>query len=417
MPSEPSNPTLLDDRELGLTLEPATQISRPVSVPEYYHACIGTSPHTLEQAREVVFVLEGQGVLPAEQWQLALDKVVLSNPGTRLRWAGRRQQARWESDGKPTRLRVIEDCTWDGRSDSGSEFIHASPLLLEAGPTSELIVTPLAGGRTRLVFRVLHAVMDGRGAMHFLHELMRALRSEPLMGTNAGFSDVDLMQQVGARRSTSRHIKTTALTGAPEGDAVGDTWRRLSVRGSRRNILAKVAVAMAEFAHTSSELPALIAIPVDLRRHLPGLLATTNFSNMLLVPLASGEGSEVFRQKLAAMLNERMETYYLSIFGLIKYLPLSWFDFLVSRRPGNYRHKRPMETAVISNLGRFEPLALSGQGFTAERLYGLPLRGSVFCFLFSVGDQIEITVGLPKVLATRGRLDVFMEYLRHRLDA
>ncbi len=124
----------------SLQLHPHSEISRPLSAVEYMHCCIGESPHTLERAREVVIVFEGEGRLPAQTWQHALDQVVRMNPGARLRMCGRRNAARWESDGQPTRLRMVPDCTWDGRSKAGSEFLTETPLPYDTGPLSELII-------------------------------------------------------------------------------------------------------------------------------------------------------------------------------------------------------------------------------------------------------------------------------------
>ena len=57
------------------------------------------------------------------------------------------------------------------------------PLDLETHPC-ELVVLP--GG---LLFRSSHALMDGGGALFWAEEFFRALRSEPLQGTDTLISD------------------------------------------------------------------------------------------------------------------------------------------------------------------------------------------------------------------------------------
>jgi len=398
-------------------LQPVAAISRRLSTPEYYHAAIGASRRTLDGPRYTAYFIRAQGMLSAAQWQAALDRVAALHPGTRLRLRGRLWWARWSSDGAPPRLRMIEDCPWDTTSSAGAEFIDATPLPLRHGPNIELVVARLRDGSSLLVLRAHHAVADGMGAVHLLHELFRALRGEPLLGSNAAFSDVDLMLGVGAKHSTSRHIKTSWLTGAPAGAEMGDDWRRISLGAPGKNLLGRVAEAMAEFAHRHSELPALFAVPVNLRRHRPGLLATTNFSNMLFVPLSRGEGAERFTQRLKEMLAQRMETVYPRVLDVFRMLPFSWFDRMLSRTPQNYRSKAPLETAVISNLGRWDAADFSCPGFQADHAWVQPLGGSCFSTLTCMGERVEMTLNLPRVLSSNGRFDELVAHLRQRLGA
>jgi hypothetical protein len=396
-------------------LAPLTRLSRPLSTPEYYHASIATSPNTLEKPRYQGFFIIGHGNLSAERWQWALDQAAAVHPGTRLRLIGKRRHARWDSDGAPPRLRIIEHCSWDMRSSQGLDELDATPLPLDTGPTIELVVASVRDGSTLLFLRSHHAVMDGIGSMVFLEDLFRALRGEPLVGSNAAYSDVELMLSTGVKKSTSRHIKTCWLTGTPAGDAIGDEWRRVSLGAPSKNLLPRVATLMAEFAHQSSELPALIAVPVNLRRHVPGLVATTNFSNMLFVPMYVGDGPAQFSERMKAMLAERMEAFYPPILDVFKRLPMNWIDRLLSRTPKNYRTKKALETAVISNLGRWDSAIISCEGFQAERMFLRPLAGSVFSTLVCVGDHVEFAINLPRVLASNGRSDAFVDYLLKRL--
>ncbi len=402
-------------RRLLPPLAQLTSISRPLSVLEYYHACIGSCRYTLEVPREVVFVLRGEGALSIQQWQQALDRVVEVNPGTRLRMVGKCLGARWQSDGLPPRLRALERCDWDVQSDRGSEFIQATRLPLDSGPTIELIVAPQPDKGSLLILRALHAVMDGGGGIHFLHELFRALRGERLLGSNAGYSDIDLMRSIGKVRSPDWFDKTARPTGNPEGGEIGDEFRRISLGPPRKNLLAKVAVAMAEFAHQYSDLPVLIAVPVDLRMLEPALLATTNFSNVLFVHLEKGEGIENFTSKLQTMLAQSLEEGYQGASDIFKLLPLPWLDLLVSRSRINYRRRKPLETAVISNLGCQDSASLSCPGFHLSDMVALPQPGSAFATLAGVDNRVDLILNLSKVLASNGRFDALMAHLQRRL--
>lgn len=393
-------------------------IDRLLSAPEYYHACIGRHSRTVDPPREIVFVIEGEADGTQIPWQSAIDKVVAMNPGARLRLIGMRQHARWRSDGVGPRLRIVEQCDWDGRSEIGAEFIDATALSLEDGPTAELIVAG-TGMAIKVIFRVLHAVMDGVGAMHFFQELFRALRGEKLLGTNVAFSDVDLMlhvpSQARARPFTPK--SSACLTGDARGKEMGHAWRRISLRGAQSNLLARTAIAMAEFARSRSTAPIRIAIPINLRRHIPGLLATMNFSNMIHVVLDPADTVESFQKRLHEMLGGNSDVAYHKSTEWIRYLPLAWLDRLMTSTADRYTAPRVLETAVLSNLGNFERSALICPGFNALCLYGIPIESNLFSIAFGLQGRVEMTVGMTRVLASGGRLDEFVEFLEWRLEA
>ncbi|PTU33016.1 hypothetical protein [Stenotrophobium rhamnosiphilum] len=423
MPFDPPNsvaaplvlaPVLKPRRTLP-PLQRQSEIVRPLSTPEYYHSCVGRSPRTLEITRENGFIFRGEGRISAERWQAALDQVTAVNPGLRLRLVGDGFRARWLNDGQPTRLRIVEDCSWDARSSDGADFVYETVLSLNDGLTSELLVMHQPNNRMLVMLRGHHAVMDGKGAMHFMSELFHALRGEPLLGTNVAFSDVDVMMSVGAVRSTSRHIKTVAMTGMPQGMARGDDWRLLDLGAPQKNMLGRIVEAMVEFTHQHSDLPVSIGVPVDLRRHVPGLISTANFTNMLLVRMEKGEGAEDFKRKLHEMLDQKMETLYPSILDIFKWLPLSWLDRLVSRNEKNYHQRKALETAVVSNLGRFNSVDFSCDGFRMDGMVVVPLTGSVFAGLAGVDDRVELAINIPRVLSSNGRFDAFEAFLKKRL--
>lgn len=398
-------------------LTPQTAIVRPLSTLEYYHACIGASPHTLESAREIIFIIEGEGQPEQSVWQAALDKVCQCNPGTSLRISGRRMQARWQSDGTPPRLRMIENCVWDAQSDTGSEFIYSEPLSLVNGPVMELIIANTAiGTKTFVIVRVLHAAMDGMGVMHFYQELFRALRQQPLLGSNASFSDTDLMLSQSRHSHSVKKPVPAALTGGARGNSRGDTWQRLSLHTPQPALLARTALAVAEFTRQHSTQAVRIALPVNLRRHYPGLLSTQNFSSMIHVDVAADDNVDNFRHKITALLASNRDCNYPTWLNYLRLLPLPWLDRLVSRSEKNYRRRKILETAVLSNIGNFSSQDLSGGGFQAHRIFGIPMKDNAFFILFGMDGRVDISIGMARVYASEERLNNFLSFMQQRLS-
>jgi hypothetical protein len=396
-------------------LAPVSAIDRRLTAAEYYHACIGHHPATLQRPREVVSVIEGELTAGAQiDWQVAIDQVAAANPGCRLRLHGQRRQARWRSDGQPPGLRLLPDQQWDSHASVGADFIYATPLSLEEGRSCELIIA----GRDKLqiIFRAAHAVMDGVGVAHVMLELFRAIRGEPLAGINTAFTDVELMRQMTSVPAGLKHFTPPTVTGPPQGVQQGGLWRRFTVAGPQPHLVARFAHATAEYIRQSSDAVVRIAIPINLRRHMPGMLATTNFTSMLYLDIRPEETLEEVKNKLQGQLERNEDTNYPEILELIRFLPFPWLDKIVSLNAKNYTRPKVMETAVLSIGGPFKRSSLSGGGFRAETIFGLPQTENTFLAAVGFQGRFEILVGMSHVLASDGRYADFLAFLENRLQ-
>lgn len=394
-------------------LSPQKLIDRPLSFLEYYFASSGLASNYRATHAEIGVVLEGQSSISCVEWRNALDQVIAVNPACRLRVVGERQHARWSSDGAPTRFRYIENSTWDGRSDLGMEFFKETTLHLNGGPTSELII--LMGSVERIVIRAHHAAMDALGIVYFFEELFRALRREPLLGTNANFSDMQLAQSLITPKPPQRKGRFAHLTGCMADTEYGNVWRRITVDTSQQEyVLGQIAVLTQEFAQRYSAAPVRILIPVSLRRHRNGLRSMMNFVGLISVEMSSGDNANNFRKKLQALLRQNAEAYYSSTVDLMRYLPMRWVDWLSNAfaRRGNGR-----DTMVISNLGVINSNKFSSEKFIVQSLYPLPaFDGNNFLIMATMNGTTEISVGMPTCFATGGRFEDFIDFLQKKLQ-
>lgn len=401
-------------------LAPQTSVDRPVTASEYYHASVGTSRYTLESPRYVFFVLHGSCVDALDEQELtqkltqAIVQASACNPVLRMRWHGNLGRSRWLSDGPLPRLRVVSECQWDGQSSAGADILDAPGLSLRDGPCAEFIWASQGQGRGLLILRSHHAVMDGLGGMHLLSELFRALRGEPLLGSNAAFSDADLMRAMAITSTKHEPYDTCTLTGAPAGDDVGDDWWRVRFGPVQPRLLSKVALALTEFAHQFSDAPVRIAIPVDLRKHVPGMLASANFANMLFVRLNKGAQAADFDGQLREQLAARREGAYPAIYDWLRWLPLRWFDYLLGRRLANFTTRKPVETVLISNMGKVDLTAFQSSIFKADDYTVSPMPGNAFVVLYSIGDEISMMISLPRILSSNGRKQALVAWLKQR---
>ena len=395
-------------------LSPTSRFDRPLSISEYYLASLGTTAGPVKPV-DAVFIFEGDGPdFHAREWREALDRAAAKNPGSRIRLIGHSWFSRWTTDAPPPLVRIVDRTDWHGMSGDGGEFFNALPISIENGPVVELTLVNQSPRGRLVILRTPHAVMDGRGALHFLAEIFRALRGEPLLGSNAPFSDAQLMRQFKPSDAMPRLPHPDRLTGPPDNDAPGDEWRRITLRASGRNIVSRIADATARYTHRHSDGPALFGVAVDLRRHVPGLISTANFFGVPVIPLHKGESAAVFRERLANALERRMECHIPPPGHLLKLLPRRWIDRLLARHTGYNPRKPHIHTLGISNLGRIDTALYSFPGFAMRSCFVIPLQGTNVTIM-GVDDRLELAINIPKAFAGNGRFDAFEAHLTKHL--
>lgn len=385
---------------------------RPVSISEYYHASVGKASKSLEVPRECIFIIEGSFEHGISQeiensWKQALRKVTEANPGTRLQLQGSGIGSVWSSTGEPPRLRVVHDNQWDGLSDIGSEFITAEPLDLQAGPCVELLLVD--GSHQFVILRMLHAIADGMGGIHLLLEIFRALRGEPLEGTNIALTDLEIMQNIEKAKSPPPKGVPPYATGGPRGEQTGDCWRSIRLQSTQPKLLARVMLAVANTAAQYSDKPARIALPVDLRRHFPGLKSTMNYTSMLHMDVHPEDTPDEVTKNMKDRLSKNLEAGLPRFLNVLKILPMGFIDRVVSRSPANFTKRKLLETAVISSPGLIKPGKLSCDSFAAQRMFTVPIPGNTMISILNLGRETTITVGTENIYATDGRLDTLLK--------
>ena len=401
-------------------LAPQTYIERPLTVAEYYHAAIGRHPRSHVRGHDVVFVLEGEGSPDPERWRQAIHQAAMANPGARLRLIGQRQRAVWRSDAALPPLRVVENSDWDVRGSEGGADLFAQPLSLEEGRSGEVILLMPTSRRptTRVIFRTSHAVMDGVGTLHFMQEVFRALREETLLGSNASFTDTDILRR-GLRSHVliEKPVSIARMMGAAQGEQRGGYWRRFTLKGPQPQLLPRLIALMVEYGriHGDSGKMIRMGIPANLRRLSRDLLTTANFTGMTYAdfPPDAPVDLEAIKAVLKQLRDDNADMNYRKIYELLRYLPFSWVDGMLSINEKNYRNPNLHESAVLTLLGSFKKNLFSSPDFSAQTLCCLPQLENVFVSVVGLQGDYEIIVGMPHVFASEGRMEQLLGFMKN----
>jgi hypothetical protein len=365
----------------------------------------------------IQFIFDGEGVLDLERWRTAVAIASEANPGARLVLTGHLGWSRWVDSGIAPLVREVDGSNWDGYGPDGAPFLQDS-MPFRQSPTCEVIL--IQGPTPRVLFRTHHGVMDGRGTMFWAEDVFRVLRGERAVGSTSNMTEVEMCKSFQDQFRTSFPVEHIAPTGLPEGDAQGVVWKRRSLKVKIPLLLAHCAHLAAEEAWRHAEGIVRFAIPVDMRPHKPGLSSTGNLTLDLYIEVKQGTTPEQIADDIAFQLTHGYEGRIKRFDKLLVHIPL-WLVRYVMQKIINERHQKGIYglSGILSNLGRVDLARFQGGGFSARTFWSVPPANEYFPFFLLISGYdggSDLTLSMPRKLASAGRLDEILERIARGLE-
>lgn len=312
----------------------------------------------------IQWVIEGEGHLDEAQVVDAVERVAASMPVVRARTRGMLHGTRWACDGPLPVVRRVDASGWDATSSQGAPFLE-SPL---AGAVELLLLDG------RLVVRLRHALMDGLGSLQLLDALFAALRGEPVEEDHPLLDQELLLGHPTAPEQPPPRNALPPMAPAAAAPSPGRGWARRTYAGSASNLVPRVLQALA--AHTRQihgDGVVRVDVPVDLRRHRPGLRSSSNLTGMLRIEVGPGDDLQQVRGRIEAALASGQELGVVRAAQGLRILPL-WLLTLAGRGEvaKGRRQGRFGATATVSTLGRVALDRFDAPGWKTRRLFVIP---------------------------------------------
>lgn len=402
----------------------ASNYKRRLSPIERYYVSCDTLTYPYHTPCLNQMTIEGSGSVDEIAWADAVRKASLANPGSRLILKGSLGFACWIDSGKTTPFRVVEGLDWDGVSNKHAPFLE-DPLPAYQGPTSEVLLVK-SKCHYYIIFRSHHGVMDGRGTQAFADDVFRVLNGDAPLGENSSMSDLDLSLRLTDERSEMITDEVNAPTGVPEGHEMGRIWYRRTLSGQFSKVLANVAIGIARSARRYSDSKVRVQLPVDMRARIEGLRSTANLSGGIMMNVPDNTTVESWQLMIKKKLADRREAV---IPRFMKFMPvrlLCWISLkmmkkanekLVAKRQMTGRYR---SSGIVSNLGLLRVSDYQGGGFKASSIFFIPPDFDTTAFFLTVtGNEkgLELILRVPKVLATRGRLQLALDDVVNQIKA
>jgi hypothetical protein len=395
-------------------------IAREVSAVERGHIA-----HTVQAGPAFLptfnrFILEGDGEFDAAQWQDAANQAAAVNVGLRLRMKGVLGWMRWETDGPAPRVHLLENCSWDGMTEQGMDFLM-QPMDLRNGPLAEIFLLP--GTPARAIFRTHHGIMDGLSTRIFVDDVFRILNGEKPLGASASLSDVDLARQYQIAPPITANANCLAIAGPATEVPPGYSIRRLILAKRVRNVIPKLLEKLAQFARQNNEGDGTVRlrVTVDCRRELPEdqRLISSNLTGLLFLDIDANTTERDIVKVMRNKLKAHEHLYFPKLGDLLKWIPLK----LINRQAFAMRgqlHLRTRYTAsgTVSSLGELEQGQLQCPGFITRHCFAIPIpffMTPVFITVWGNPTGMDIVVGMPSSFGSDGRIEKLCAFLREEL--
>lgn len=362
-------------------------------------------------------IIEGIGTVDPVALQAAVDRAAQANPAIRVRLRGALIWSRWVDTGVAPRVRVFPTADWDGDSEHGAPFLDEK--LVPRRAVADVLLVPCRDGRTRIVFRTLHAAIDGRGCIHWMLDVCRAMRGDPPLGSASRLTDQAVQEAYAERlapETEPRQAPCIPVLAPPDPGSRATPlrfiWRRVLLDRDVPQLLTKTAVFFAEWARRREPGEVGFTVPVDYRGLRTQEMGIGNLTGYMRLRVPEGSTS----RSLVVQLGQRLKAYTdcrkFPGIDVLHWVPVWWV--LRKMRPGInaalYEVTPALPSGGIVSMGSLKAPDFSFPGFTAQRCYGVPGAVGKLNFIFiNFPDHVCAIFGTPAAYNDGGQLDELVE--------
>ncbi|MFI9650611.1 non-ribosomal peptide synthetase [Streptomyces sp. NPDC052040] len=256
--------------------------------------------------------------------------------------------------------------------------------------------------------------MDGRGVLDWVLDTFRALRDQEPLGARSGLSDMALLDELGARGRRPGLVPRFRSPLGRRAAGSGRGWLHRTVDGSHAAVVAKAAAALTRTTGDATR----VMVPVDLRRHRPGLRSTANLSLPVFLDGQAGEGWEQWHERLLHALEHNHELTRGSEAVALK-IPLGPLSTILSLGDmGTRAVNRYPCSALITHLGRVDEEDLQAPGFQPTDVYTLPQRVPLIPLALAAtefGGTTRLTMARPTEPAAARKAEQILDAIAEEL--
>lgn len=382
--------------------------TRPVSALERYSLVLNEV-----HRYHVEGVLEGKGNVDVAKLQHAVDQAAEANPAIRVRLRGFLGFSRWVDSGISPKVFALPSTDWMGQSEQGAAFMSQRLDALRGDPIADVLIVPCLDGYTRIIFRTLHAAIDGRGFLHWVAEVCRAMRGEHLLGSDSTLTDLDIQDQYKDQIEPELAMPPSACISilAPneeERPALGYVWRRVVIDHNVPQMLPRMAAFLASWARQREAGNIGFTIPIDYRGLRTAEMGLGNLTGYVRMTVAPDETSRQLMLQLGKKIRAKADCRQFPGIRRLLWLPIRFMVRQLLPKVDAILHTvtPALPSGGLVSMGNVFQETYSFSGFNAKMLYGIPgAVGKLNVVFLNYPDFTVITFAAPTSYNHQGQLD------------
>jgi hypothetical protein len=362
-------------------------------------------------------IVQGYGALSVDTLRDAVEKAAQANPGSRVRLRGILGFSRWVDSGIAPEVQEVHASAWDGHSEHGAAFMNERFDALSGGPICRVLY--VRGRPSHIVFRALHAAVDGRSILHWMAEVFRALRGEPLLGSPCTYIEWDIMRKFQDKvnrdalegPSTEPNLPVIPCS-SPREARLRYIWRAVVFPKIIPNVLPKFAIFLAEYARRNAQGKVCFTVPVDLRTLREEVLSLGNLTGYLSISIGPGETTRNFSRQLSLRVRNYADCHRPDILKKLPWVPVRTIRRAIASNMQRalYEPAADAMSGGVVSMGNFPLQNVSGPDFTPLELIPIPgFAGKLNVVTIFNERHTVTTFAAPESYNGDGQLDALLD--------
>jgi hypothetical protein len=347
------------------------------------------------------------------QWQNAVEKAAIANPGICLQLKGYWGFRYWKKVNVAPKV-INYKGDWDGLSSQGFEAIAPFINPRKDSNVSVILINKLnntEGNHTAIIlFRIHHGLCDGAATAHWIQEIFRALRREPLLGSISTVNELDIVNRTDYPLPSvfrGRCLPLFPKSTQPELRACH--WIKSHWDHNEQRIVAKILFVLREIAiEQHGEGRTVFRLTSDLRHYLTRDELTapqmSNLSGIFDIEVKKDESIKRIQFNIIKALRNKndLSVYPKKLLRFTPWLPGSLFN--LKPKGARNMHERGVcnLTAMIGYANHIDLDAVSFKGFKAHGAFAIPMATedkSIFMGISSSPNGIDVILSAPNALS------------------
>lgn len=370
-------------------------------------------------------LIAGTGHIDLDDLRRAVNSAAEANPGIRVRLKSVLGFSKWVDSGIAPEVRAVDVAHWDFNSNEGADFLKKPFEPMSGGPIADVILVR-TNDKIGVIFRNLHAAVDGRGVMHWMQEVFRALRGEPLLGSDSTLVDFEVAEKFRDKLpQESKQIKNKAEEKSSQPvympvvppSATTDTdlqymWRTVIIPKRITTILPRAAIYLGKYARRQGEGAVGFTVPVDYRGLRVEASTTGNLTGYLRIHVGLDDTPKTVMQQINQQIRDHVDCRLPLLAKPLRWVPVKLIVNQLRKKSNAllYTQNAELPTGGLVSMGYANLDDYSTPSFKSERGLGIPGSvGKMNIVAVNYSNSTYVTFSVPKNYNRDGQIDRLIE--------